>query len=204
MVTGNLLQLVTLLEAFSNSKYCTDKSIAKLCSKTRNSIYEGDNVPDNVVASIREVLSSSEALDYREYLLWSAKRAMEDLVKYGGLYSYCSVAGSLIYRASIIKPVKQEEKEDIYKLYNKYLNKNPWAINEKRPKTKKQVKESKRSIDEIVEIIKTKYVPKSKILEMAGIDNMLSVAVQINSRLKKQSLKIHKKKIKGETHYGVK
>lgn len=59
-------------------------------------------------------------------------------------------------------------------------------------------------IEQIVELIKNGIVSKEQILKLADNNNILSVIVQINAKLKRLGLKLKKKKINGVVHYGTK
>ena len=75
---------------------------------------------------------------------------------------------------------------------------------EKRHIMKSSEPQSSGDLDKIMQVIKTGFTSKNELLKMAETDNILSVVVRINARLKKLGLKLHKKKVKGIQYYGVK
>lgn len=109
-------------------------------------------------------------------------------------------AAVLMYQADFIDPIKPSEKQQIDAAAREWHQRYPQEYTAKT----KEAAGSATGIDAVVEKMKNGLVSKDEVMKLAQSDNMLSISVQINSRLKKLGLKMKKSKRGGDIYYGVK
>lgn len=106
----------------------------------------------------------------------------------------------LMHLAGLIKALTPNEKRKITEASRSWQENYPPEYVTKT----KEASGSSTGIDAIVEKMRQKPISKKEIQKLACSDNMLSISVQINARLKKLDLKMKKIKRKGDIYYGIK
>ena len=106
----------------------------------------------------------------------------------------------LLYLAGVVEPLTPDEHTKITEASHTWERNYPpdFAVKSK------ETSGSSSGIDIIVGTMLTGQISKKEIFKISKSEKMLSIAVQINARLKKLGLKMKKTTRGGETYYGTK
>lgn len=163
-----------------------------------------------------EVCSQHSSINYDKYpspAVTSAILAEHDLIKVmdikngkhviikdGPIYPTSDKENNKYTGYTSKHPPKVLELRDKLKNQNDNVNKEPKYI----PKTNTIVANIKEDvIDTIIKKMSSEHISKDEMLKIAETDNILSVIVRINAKLKKLGLKLSKKSKSGKKYYSI-